>query len=206
MNYEEYWNSHQKILTETDPLIESKAKIIRTAYQNISQPQILDAGCGAGALICAYNAPQCQITAIDISKAAIDLLNDKLLDNVRAINAELEKKWELPDQHFDLIVSSEVIEHLINFPIYLQEAYRVLKPGGKLILTTPYHGLLKNLLLCFFAFDKHFCNYKVGHIRFFTNKNLKHVVSQCGFRNIKFKGLGRFPFLSKSIVLTAEKC
>ncbi len=53
-----------------------------------------------------------------------------------------------PDNHFDLIIFAEVMEHLLYNPgNYLQEIYRVLKPGGTLFITTPNSINIKNRLL-----------------------------------------------------------
>ena len=205
MNYEEYWQSPQKELTETDPLIPLKSNLIRKAYTNIPSPKILDAGCGGGALIANYISSNTNVIGIDISDKAIKLAESRNIPNAEFQTSELDKPWNFEDSQFDIVVSSEVLEHLDNFPLYMQESYRVLKPNGKLILTTPYHGLLKNLALCFWGFDKHFCNYESGHIRFFSNKKLRQLAESAGFQNIKFKSLGRIPFLAKSTVLIAEK-
>lgn len=82
-----------------------------------------------------------------------------------------------------------------------------MKPGGTLILTTPYHGYLKNLALALTGkMDKHFTvDWDCGHIKFFSVKTLTQMVAEQGFRNIRFAFAGRCPYLWKSMVLCAEK-
>jgi ubiquinone/menaquinone biosynthesis C-methylase UbiE len=53
----------------------------------------------------------------------------------------LNNNWDrlpYPDDHFDCLIFSEVLEHLYESPIkYLEEFYRILKPDGYLLITTP---------------------------------------------------------------------
>lgn len=82
---------------------------------------------------------------------------------------------------------------------------RVLKPGGYLILTTPYHGLIKNLAIVSFNFDNHFNNVNGGHIHFFTNKFLKKILYKFGMKVVDIKYIGRcWPF-AKSVYIVAKK-
>jgi SAM-dependent methyltransferase len=58
-----------------------------------------------------------------------------------------EQPYPLPDEHFDAVVMTEVIEHLREYPVRaLQEARRILRPGGRLYLTTPNAAYLRNRL------------------------------------------------------------
>lgn len=55
----------------------------------------------------------------------------------RCFNAELDT-WPFDDQSFDVVLFTEVLEHLLLDPVHaLSEAWRVLRPGGLLVLTTP---------------------------------------------------------------------
>ncbi|MDA0954004.1 MAG: class I SAM-dependent methyltransferase, partial [Proteobacteria bacterium] len=68
---------------------------------------------------------------------AYDLFPESFLLDGQARFADLSDRLPLPDSSVDMAVCQEGIEHLPNQLFALQEFYRVLKPGGKLIVTTP---------------------------------------------------------------------
>lgn len=111
------------------------------------------------------------------------------------------------ERPFDAVVSTEVIEHLFSPHLLPAYARGVLKPGGYLVLTTPYHGYLKNLVLS--ILDKWDTHHTVlwhgGHIKFWSRATLTRLLADNGFRVIGFSGVGRLPYLWKSMVLVAQK-
>jgi len=52
---------------------------------------------------------------------------------------------------FDAIWTTEVLEHLLEVRRTVSEFNRILRPGGLLVITTPYHGLVKNLILSLYG-------------------------------------------------------
>jgi 2-polyprenyl-3-methyl-5-hydroxy-6-metoxy-1,4-benzoquinol methylase len=108
---------------------------------------------------------------------------------------------------FDVAVSTEVIEHLFAphlLPIY---AHAVLKNQGYLIVSTPYHGYLKNLALSIFdKWDKHHTAlWHGGHIKFWSRNTLTELLETNGFKVVSFYGVGRAKMLWKSMILVAQK-
>lgn len=108
---------------------------------------------------------------------------------------------------FDVVLSTEVIEHVYNPRGLLKTCYDLLRPGGALVLTTPYHGYFKNLLLAVTRkLDRHFTVlWDHGHIKFRSHKTMHEVLAETGFTRIKFSGARRIPWLWKSMVVRAEK-
>ena len=78
--------------------------------------------------------------------------------------------------------------------------------GGEMIISTPYHGYLKNLLISLLnGWDKHFTVLlDGGHIKFWSKKTLSQLLNEFGFSIIDFKGAGRFPYLWKSMFIKAK--
>ena len=108
---------------------------------------------------------------------------------------------------FDAVVSTEVIEHLYSPHLLPAFSLKCLKPGGILILSSPYHGYVKNLMLSLFGkWDHHhtalWCG---GHIKFWSKKTLSQLLDANGFNVESFYGVGRLPWLWKSMILVAKK-
>ena len=107
----------------------------------------------------------------------------------------------------DVVLSTEVIEHVYDPRGFLRNCYELLQPGGIIVLTTPYHGYLKNLLLALTGkMDRHFTVlWDHGHIKFWSRKTLTQALQETGFTNIEFAGSGRIPYVWNSMVLKAVK-
>lgn len=128
--------------------------------------KILNLGCGYNYMKEAWN--------VDIN---IDCEPDQVIN--------LEEKLPFKDNSFNKIVSNECFEHIRNVNQLTKECRRVLKPDGKIEITVPYHGLIKNILIAMFRFDNHYSiiDNGVGHLRFFTRKTLIMMVRHsAGFR------------------------
>ena len=112
------------------------------AYENAlkyikSTDRILEIGCGDGYGANILSQSQANITAIDIDIASIELAKEKYT----AKNVHFESfdgiNLKYPDHSFDMVVSFQVIEHVNDVALYLNNIKRVLKPNGKLLITTP---------------------------------------------------------------------
>jgi len=105
----------------------------------------------------------------------------------------------------DVITAIEVIEHLFDPERFLVNAAKMLRPGGRLLLSTPYHGYLKNLAISLGnGWDKHFGVHQPGgHIKFFSPATLERMLLKTGFTGLKFTFVGRYPLLWKSMICVA---
>ncbi|ADL55316.1 class I SAM-dependent methyltransferase [Gallionella capsiferriformans] len=108
-------------------------------------------------------------------------------------------------QPFDVVVSTEVVEHLFSPHLLPNFARRLVKKDGYLVISTPYHGYLKNLALSIFnKWDKHHTVlWHGGHIKFWSRDTLTQLLEENGFKVVGFYGAGRFPYLWKSMILVA---
>lgn len=118
-----------------------------------------------------------------------------------------ESPEALGEKNFDAVISTEVIEHLF-FPSALPRfADSVLMPSGHLIITTPYHGYLKNLLICLAGkWDSHHTPlWEGGHIKFWSFRSLSELLNMNGFDVVEFKGAGRICGLWKSMIVISRR-
>ena len=103
-----------------------------------------------------------------------------------------------------ILISLEVIEHVYAPRDYMKNILNLLEPGGIAIISTPYHGYLKNLLISLFGkMDDHFTALTDGgHIKFWSFKTLTQLLNEFKFQDIKFYRVGRFhPSIAKSMIV-----
>ncbi|GAK49655.1 hypothetical protein U14_00878 [Candidatus Moduliflexus flocculans] len=108
--------------------------------QSLPTQNILEIGCGAGLLSLSLAKDAETIVGIDVSESAIAFaktLQQKLCCANVAFEIGDAEHLQFQDQTFELLLCSEVLEHLIAPELALAEFRRVLKPNGCVILTTP---------------------------------------------------------------------
>jgi len=145
-----------------------------------------------------------RLCGVESSESAVPLARSQGFD-IQLADATTDLVSVFKKQSFDLIISVEVIEHVYDPRGLLRQAYTLLRPQGRLLLTTPYHGYLKNLLISVLGkSDSHYNPlWDCGHIKFWSRKSLSAALEETGFQVVQFYGAGRFPHLWKSMVLTA---
>jgi len=87
-------------------------------------------------------------------------------------------------ESFDLIVAGELIEHLIDQESFLRECYRLLRPGGRLVLTTPNLSFSINRLLILFGREPMFVSAPY-HLHFHTRSSLTRLVKEAGLEILR---------------------
>ncbi|MEU4380043.1 class I SAM-dependent methyltransferase [Micromonospora echinofusca] len=97
--------------------------------------RILDAGCGSGPLSAALRAKGAVVTGFDASAAMVDLARQRLGEDADVHVADLSAPLPFADAEFDDVVASLVLHYLEDWSGPLAELRRVLKPGGRLILS-----------------------------------------------------------------------
>lgn len=170
-----------------EPILEKFLQELRfrkvIAFVN-NNDRVLDLGCGyKGALLKKLSPKIEEGLGIDIS-----VTNKKICSNITLIS-EKKGNTNIPSNHFDLVVSLAVIEHLENPLRILKTAYKSLKKNGTLLITTP--SPIAKPILEFLAF-------KIGvvskqeirdHKKYYNKKELSDLLVTCGFKskNIKIK-------------------
>ncbi len=167
--------------------------------------RIVDFGCGNGMVLRNLRklTPKSNFIGIDISAAAIKQAHQKNTD-VKFFRVDDGDDIPLKSNSIDYILAGDVIEHVYDTESMFKEFYRILKKNGQILITTPYYGLIKNILIVLINFDLVF-DPKGPHIRFFTKKSLTVSLMEVGFSIKKFGYFGRFFPISNAMYIMAQK-
>jgi 2-polyprenyl-3-methyl-5-hydroxy-6-metoxy-1,4-benzoquinol methylase len=175
--------------------------------RRVSARRVLDLGCGNGALCGALSAAGFEVVGCDPSEDGIAFARRTFPHIPFHLLGVYDDCAVLGDDDFDVVVSTEVIEHISRPRSLPRFASKVLRSGGHLVLTTPYHGYIKNLALAVSGkLDAHFTVlWDGGHIKFWSRATLSRLLTEEGFDVTGFIGAGRIPYLWKSMIVIAQK-
>ncbi len=183
---------------ELTPFKESRLELLMCSLgRNVSGRRLLEVGCGGGLLLRVAQRLGWDVYGTEISPSCCELLGKWLSE--RLWQGELPSAPFAPDS-FDLIIFMEVLEHLQDPLGYLHAAYRLLRPGGMLYLTTPnYQGLSRSLL----GHRWHVIGDE--HLNYFNPSSLKLMVQRAGFKVASVRTTG-LDLASTRIVGLATAC
>lgn len=160
---------------------------------------IFEIGCGNGSTAKALIERGYSVCGIDSSEQGIEHAQGVGDFRVQSAYDDLSE-WG----QFDVVLSLEVIEHLVDPRTFALQVKRLLKPSGIAIISTPYHGYLKNLALSITnKWDAHHGPlWDGGHIKFWSRDTLRELFSEVEMRESAFHRVGRIPPLAKSMIGT----
>jgi SAM-dependent methyltransferase len=170
--------------------------------------RVLDVGCGNGAAAGIFLEQGCDVVGIDLSETGIEIARKTYPRGrfeVMAAGADILER--LGCAPFDLVISTEVVEHLYAPRPYVAGCFNAVRPGGRFVCTTPYHGFLKNLAISLSnGWDRHLDPlWDGGHIKLWSRKTLSHLLCESGFTNLQFMGVGRLPFLWMTMLVSGDR-
>lgn len=187
---------HKAVHGKEDPKIiklEDWHKNALSLSPSLNKLKVLEIGCGVGDFAIYLANQGANVTAVDFSPIAIAMAIDK--SQIQNINVQFQvaDAQALPFEAntFDLILSCECLEHVPEPQLALTEMMRVLKPLGKLILTTENYSnaILLLWLVCWLRKEPFNSGEKVQPIdHFFLYWNVKRMFNKAGLRVEKMTG------------------
>jgi len=169
------------------------AECARLAREGVKARRLLDVGCWDGEHTARYAAAlECAACGVEVFETQARAAEAR---GVEVARVDLETgTFPWPDGHMDVVVCNQVFEHLKNVWLPISEIYRVLAPGGWLILSVPNLGSLHNRVLMAFGrqptsirtFGPHVRGYTFGEIRDFVGHGGKLAVR-------RMRGVGFYP-------------
>lgn len=179
------------------------------------QDHVLDFGCGPGSFlaILAEELPEVKAVGLDIASGQIDFAMNKIGSQFKDGRISFcslkgnEKRVPFDDASFDVVTSIEVIEHIHPYAAAkaLGEMRRILKPDGRIIITTPNYRSLWPLIEV--ALEKLSpVKYHEQHISKFTPNSFVKFIESCGFEVVKLNTIFTIaPFLASLSKGLAQK-
>jgi len=165
-----------------------------------------DLGCGNGSISAKLAGIGLETVGIDASESGIAIARQAFPQCSFAIGSAYDD-LAVRFGTFPLVVSLEVVEHVYDPRAFARTAMGLLEPGGIVMISTPYHGYVKNCALALSGrLDQHFTVlWDGGHIKFWSIKTLTTLLEEAGFRDIRFERVGRIPVLAKSMIAIARR-
>lgn len=188
-------------------LLPAVQNIIETLYK-AECVKIVDIGCGNGYVASTMAKCGYSVIGVDDSRSGIKIARSAYPNvQFKVCSVYDDDLIDAIGDQVDCVISLEVVEHLFYPKKLFQQSYQLLKSNGYLIISTPFHGYLKNLALSLVnGWDRHFSvDWDGGHIKFFSKHTLGTMARSAGFTNLRFKGVGRLPAVWKSMIMIAQK-
>lgn len=168
--------------------------------------RLFDLGCGNGTLARRLGSLGYEVFGVDPSEEGIAQARIADPSTRLRIGSAYDPLAETYGR-FPAVISLEVVEHVYSPRLFARCVYELLEPGGIAIISTPYHGYLKNLALSLTGkWDGHFTAlWDHGHIKFWSIASLAKLFREQGMKREDVHRVGRIPALAKSMILVFRK-
>ena len=195
--------SHHKAHGYILPAVE---RLLSESALEVEERRLFDLGCGNGSTAARLTSCGWSVVGVDPSRQGIE--------RGKAAYPELQLFFgsayeDLSSEYgqFPVVISLEVVEHVYAPRDYAATLFDLVEPGGIAIVSTPYHGYFKNLALAVSGkMDSHFTAlWDHGHIKFWSEKTLRQLLTESGFSSVSFLKVGRVAPLAKSMIAVARK-
>jgi SAM-dependent methyltransferase len=165
--------------------------------------RVLDLGAGDGAFAAELRAAGCDVIALDVAEEALRRARTRV-PGLDARRVDEGAPLPLDEDAVGVVWAGEVLEHVADVVGLLADVRRVLRWGGTLLATTPYHGRASVVALALAGrFDERF-DPRADHLRFFTARSLRALLEDAGFADVKVRAVGGVPLLRRGLHAVAR--
>lgn len=201
-SYSEYRYNDSGLNPSHEYLLPTVKKILSSAKPS----RVIDIGCGNGSAASFLTALGHEVTGVDASESGITQARENF-PNIRFEQLSAYSDLGTAYGKFSAVIALEIIEHLYSPRQFMETVTNTLEPGGIAIISTPYHGYIKNLALAITGkLDAHFTAlWEGGHIKFWSIRTLSTLIEDVGLIVDSIYRVGRIPPLAKSMILVARK-
>jgi 2-polyprenyl-3-methyl-5-hydroxy-6-metoxy-1,4-benzoquinol methylase len=183
LDYDCYYRDDN--LTVPDFINRRLGEIVAGFARYRSHNRLLDVGFGAGSFLLAAARQHWQAMGVEVSQPAVAQARRL---GFKVFHGELAEAI-YPDHYFDVVIASEILEHLPEPRNLVQEVARILRPGGLFWATTPHGGGLSFRLLGV----KWSVIAPPEHLQLFSTRGLKLMLAEVGYRKVELRTEGVNP-------------
>lgn len=176
-----YAKQGTSVCSENENLNVGTHRFQQTLKLIAANDSVLDIGCGVGVFtkLVKDTYPKADVWGVDISPKAIEA-NSKVNPEITYKVHKVGQKPPFPNNRFDLVFSGEVVEHLDKPDTLFKEAYNALKPGGKLVITTPYEDRITSpehvWIFSHDAIERLYYSNNFQHVEFINLPDMEHLL------------------------------
>mgnify|MGYP001575149621 FL=1 len=165
-NYYDKWNYNNSNNQISNMKKLTFSEYLKQITKFISSGKLLDVGCATGDLLSAAQSMGFDVYGAEVSKQGLDICRKKFGKN-KIFESHLITN-NIKKNSFDIIILSDVIEHIVEIDKFIESIWNALKDNGFLMLTTPDTNSISKKLM-----QSKWFHYKIEHLYYFNNSNIK---------------------------------
>lgn len=208
LDYDPAWGYEPRFFLDHEHRYTKMHRLLRERCGDLSGRRIVDLGLSRGLLLERFRRyPGLTLEGIEIDPAEAKRAGERGLDpaahfiNVFEGN-RMTARLPYPDDHADVVLAGEIVEHVVDTEGFLREIARVLRPGGALVLSTPNILWWKHRVRMLAGRYPEALDYRLrygddfGHVRAFGPDQLRAVLGGAGFGEVVIVGKRLGPIAS----------
>lgn len=186
-----YFNAHRKSRLARGGYWRADYRHVMKEIERFRPASLIDIGCGPGGFLCAVQKrfPDIQLNALDLSEEMVRETQERLGPSAVAIVGDSER-MPLESEQYEIVTCNMSIHHYPHAQDAVNEMYRILKPGGTLLLNdmdcaSPIRALAN------WAFPR----LPGGDVKMYTRREITQMIQEAGFGRWYYRKISPFSFL-----------